>query len=1054
MNQFNQIKKIFYSCFVLLTLMFSVNAVANVNGTDANGNECRTPKVYSSQIHNQPTSNYLPPCGPYLTQNDKRFEFIAPYFVTKENVEKNKEWLENKGYVVDDNSLNKFSQNSTVTSLMTAAVLIIGITFVMYVLVMILVTLTENKVPFVKFLMFTFALGIISTFAMSPNTQIKVIGSVIAHINYSYEDNYNVKYELEKRNLENVDKFAVEESETLNSNVISFLYEASAQDLITKYEIFKNQMLVRNAEYDPQGSIIDVKEFTNREKLALLEQCTATTRTETKNDLELTLSIDKIKDLDFGASISHKASLWYGGEAVDWECDSGFGYEKVWGNLTSYTTNNLKNFHSSEPKKNMSQNTSYLTDLKAMVDKRIEVSLDVIEKIDIDGSNGALMNTSEMNYALNTAKEIAKNGGSYRDTKSFPQLVASLKRQMKSLSFEKDDAFTVEEANHLRILGKEQFKFSKLFGHFLGSDEQTDEDINGYYYMKPYFDEAIYSAMAYECSTRLSMEEFLIYQNFAKDFNAALDEDTKKLKQIGARNDLNCFRFNDNFEIEAVGNPNLKDKYWQDMFNYKQAFQYWLKAIDVAANEIVAETNENHDDKIKELLNIVAPNAKSLSDFKIALIDFNNKSYKSINTQENIFTYKINSHINYDSNKPNYYYVFDRFTKDVLSESEVEKLAKSNALKKYDLSPILTPIKRSDVAGDIELESFTEKLGTSQLIDDLMIGAECPIIDNDGSCDASIIQQAHHNTQEMTEAATTFTIIKFAGSAAAAACEVSDGANFDMKAVLGGPMGIALEAIGTASCISIQSYEIAFGDITLSMVIIAWFAVIMAKLTVVSPLIVDIFLLLFFIRAIPTLVIMLALVMPFELGRNSIKTVVSDKPVNELFHFNATVSILKALVFRIAIVVINIKLLMYIIHNETFGGVIFDMVSPIFPATLIGGALFGICYNLFSMFIPVLAFKTVGKFEEDLAELIGISSGGFMSEQSQIVGAVHAYATGKVYNDVKGDLTNATNKAERNMKERLHLEKLRKQEKKKKRSMQPQKPIGKRVEETESLDRE
>ncbi|EJB8440301.1 hypothetical protein MW344_004973 [Vibrio parahaemolyticus] len=1049
MNQLNQIKKIFYSCFVLLALMFSVNASANVNGTDANGNECRTAKVYSSQIHNQPSANYLPPCGSYLTQNDQKFKGIAAFFVTKEDVVNNAPWLQNKGYVVDDNSLNDFSDSTTASSLFASAFLMLGITFVMYVFLMIIVSLTEKNVPMGKFLIFLFALGTLSMFVMSPNTQIKLIATVVGQINYAYEDNYNVVYELERRSLKNVDEFASEESETLNENVISFLYEASAQDVLTNYLTFKDHMVDTDAQYDPQGSIRDVKEFTNREKLTLINQCNSTTRSETKNDLELTLSLDKIKNLDFGASISHKAAIWTGGEAVDWECDSGFGYNKVWGNLTSYTTNNLKNFHSSEPKKNMSQNTSYLTDLKAAVDKRIEVSLDVIEKIDLAGSNGALLNTSEMDFALNTAKEVAKSGGSYKDTKSFPLLVASLKRQMGVLSFEKDDAFTVEEANQLRILGKEQFKFSKMFGHFLGNDEATDEDINGYYYLKPYFDEAIYSAMAYECSTRLSMEEFLIYQKFATDFNSALDEDTKKLKQIGARNDLNCFRFNDNFEIEAVGNPNLKDKYWQDMFNYKQAFQYWLKAIDVAANEIVAETNENHDEKIKELLNIVAPNAKSLSDFKIALIDFNNKSYKSVNTQENIFTYKINSHINYDSTKPAYYYNFDKFSKDILDESEVEQLAKLKSLRKYDLSPILTPIKRSEVAGDIELESISEKIGTSQWIDDITIGAECPIIDNEGRCDASIIQQAHHNTGEMMEAATTFTLLKFAGSGAAAACEVTDGAKFDMKAVLGGPMKIFVELIGTASCITIQSYEIAFGDITLSMVIIAWFAVLMAKLTVVSPLIIDIFLFLYFLRAIPTLIIMLAGVMPYELGRNSIRTIASDKPVEELFHFNATVAILKALLFRTAIVVINIKLLMYIIHSETFGGAVFDMVSPIFPDTLIGGAMFGICYNLFSMFIPVLAFKTVGRFEDDMAQLIGTSSGGFMSEQSQIVGAVHAYATGKVYSEAKGNLTNVANKVDSKTKQAIHESEKRKKEKEKQKEKESGKAVGQRLETTD-----
>lgn len=1031
-----------------MTLLFSINAVAQINGTDSNGKECRTPKIYSSQIHNQPSAKYLPPCSIYLTKNDPRFEFIAPFYVTKKDVERNKGWLENIGYEVDENSLSKFNQSTFGSTLLATSVLLIGITFVFYIISLIITWLTSQRVPIGKFIIFTFALGTISMFAISPNTQIKLIATVIGHINLSYEDNYNIQEELEKRSLKNVDQFASEEAKILNDNVVSFLFEASAQDVITNQLTFKNHMADKDAQYDPQGSVIDVKKFSIREKLALINQCNSTTRSETKNDLELTLSLDKLKKLDLGASISHKAALWTGGEAVDWECDSGFGYNKVWGNLTSYTTNNLKNFHASEPKKNMSQNTSYATDLKAMVDKRIEVSLDVVEKIDIDGSNGALMNTSELNYALNTAKEVAKSGISYKDTKSFPLLVDSLKRQMGVLAFEKDDAFTVEEANHLRILGKEQFKFSKLFGHFLGNDEVTEEDINGYYYVKPFIDEAIYSALAYECSKRLSMEEFLIYEEAAKDFNAGLDEDSKKLKQLGARNDFSCYRLNDNFEMTAVGNPNLRDKYWQDMFNYKQAFQIWLMAMDVAANEIVAETNENHEEELLELLNIVAPNAKSLSDFKIALVDFNNKSYKSVNTQENIFTYKINSYIKYDSTIPSYFYNFDKFSKDILSDSEIEQLAKINSLKKYDLSPILTPIKRSEVAGDIELESLSEKIGTSQWFDNLMIGAKCPIIDSEGRCDASIIQQAHHNKGEMTEAAANFTLAKFAGTGAAAACEASDGSNFDMKAVMGGPMTIFIELVGTASCISLQSFEIAFGDITLSMVFISWFAVLMAKLTVVSPLIIDLFLILFFLRAIPILVMMLGLVMPYDLAQSAIKAGFSNKPVNELFNFHATVSVIKALVFRIAVIVINVQLLMYIIHSETFGGTIYDMVRPIFPETLIGGALFGICYNLFTMFVIILVFKTVGRFEDDIADLVGISSGGFMSEQSQIVGAMHAYFMGKVYGDSKDSLKSASDKAEQNLKGTLHKRNLRKKQEEKEKS-NPEKPVGQRVETSE-----
>ncbi|EIW7861942.1 hypothetical protein MH171_001871 [Vibrio parahaemolyticus] len=1001
-NKIN-LKNIFCYLFVIFVLSFSSMSFANYD-VNAKGEECRTASQYSKELGNQSSIAWKESCDLYLQQFDKAFVSVTKFFLDKSDIEKSREFLSSKGLNVDE-VIDYYDEKNFIKEVLLVIAYAIAFILPVYLTAIVVASFSTNFsmgqvlgiiIPFVILL----SIGLSST-----TLHVKVFYYTFSTINYFHDRVADVGSVVEDANTNAAALRSNEELSDQNDKMVSFLLEQTIQEENTKKFIYSNSFANKKAEYDPNGSIMNLKNPTIDEKLSIVKQCTDRNRVEVDTDIVIFIpTVDELLDGELGVNLAHEGMFKYGGETDEWECEnSDFGKEDgIISSVKISTANVIKNFALNTNVQNMANNTNVVDDFAGLFNDLVKYLIQKADVADIDGSNSARMIDSEFAFAKNASVEARKSNVSRKSTKSYKQLVSAIQRTMENaLSYEKNDNLTVDEADAFRIIQAGQFKFSKLFGHPLGQDELTYEDLNGMYYLKPYIVDIVNNRNAYLCSQRLSDIEFVNYVKYAEDFNAATGEQANKLKSFGARGDLDCFVVNEDNTLTAVGNPNQKDEYKEKVDDGVNALALWLEAHDEAALNIINSNKSNHDDQILELINTYKPNPYDLRAFKIAQIDMYSGLSKTSNIQENVMTF---NYVNSDNktNEPSYYFNFSRFTDDDLDDEEKDRRAVSFGLKKYDYSEYLISTNRESSKNFAEVnESWFEQFSPTgiakRIFNDFSL---CPIKDKNGDCKTSLTQQAHLGSLAALEVTSDIAVMRATLSGITAMCLAGDGANFDPKALVAGPVAL-IEGLATVGCNGAIAMNAAVGGFMDLGIVLAVFSAILGWLASNATVFIIVLVVLFFLRTIPTLIITTSTFFSYESTRNSVVAPFSPNPNQALIKFDATIGSVKTMIFYLLVVPISMYVFLYIQHDPIFGGIVYDTTASMFGNGVFAQMLMVIVSNfvLFG-FVPVI-INSIKTWESDTASAFNVKGQGFFTGQSQFVSGVQAIALNQGLSETK-----------------------------------------------------
>ncbi|CCN49162.1 membrane hypothetical protein [Vibrio nigripulchritudo MADA3029] len=996
-------KNIFCYLFVIFALSFSSMSFANYD-VNKNGEECRSPTQFSKELGNQSSVKWKKACGFYLQQKDKAFITVTKFFLDRSDIENSREFLSSKGINVDG-VIDYYDEKNFVKDVLLVVTYLIAFATPVYLSAVVISSFSTNF-SMGKVLGIIIPFVILLSVALSSTTlHVKVFYFTFGTINHFHDRVADVEGVLEDANTNSAALRSSEELSDQNDKMVSFLLEQTIQEENTKKFIYSNSFANIRAEYDPNGSVYNLKRPSINQKLSIVKQCTDRNRVEVDTDIVIFIpSVDELLDGEIGVNLAHEGMFMYGGETDEWECEnSDFGKQKgLISSVKISTANVIKNFALNTNVQNMANDTNVVDDFAGLFNELVKYLIQKADVADIDGSNSARMIESEFAFAKNASIEARKSNVSRKSTKSYKQLVSAIQRTMEnSLSYEKNDNLTVDEADAFRIIQAGQFKFSKLFGHPLGQDEITYEDLNGMYYLKPYIVDIVNNRNAYLCSQRLSDTEFVNYVKYAEDFNVATSEPAYFLKSFGARGDLDCFVVNEDNTLTAVGNPNQKDEYKEKVDDGVNALALWLEAHDEAALNIINSNQSNHDDQILELINTYKPNPYDLRAFKIAQIDMYSGLSKTSNIQENVMTF---NYVNSDNktNEPSYYFNFSRFTDDDLDDEEKDSRAVVYGLKKYDYSEYLISTNRESSKNFAEVndswfDQFSPTGIAKRIFNDFSL---CPIKDSDGNCVTSLTQQSHLGTLAALEVTSDIAVMRATLSGITAMCMAGDGANFDPKALIAGPAAL-IEGLATVGCNGAIAMNAGLGGFMDLGIVLSVFSAILGFLASNATAFIIVLVVIFFVRTIPTLFITTSIFFPYESTRNSVVAPFASNPNQSLVKFDATVGSLKTMIFYLLVVPISMYVFLYIMHDPTFGGIVYDTTASMFGDGVLSQMIMVIVSNFVMFgFVPVI-INSIKTWESDTASAFNVNGEGFFTGQSQFVSGVQAIALNQGLNETK-----------------------------------------------------
>lgn len=1006
---FKKIKGFISKSLLLLfvALSFSQSVFAYQQATDRNGNPCRLPADYSAAIGNQPDTKMLPPCGGYLQDYDRRFIFWASYFVPRESIEKEREFLTSKGLNVDK-TINQFPQTTPFDGWLGFAFSVTVLSLTFYFIAG-LVVLSSTGKSFLRLISTGFALtAVMLTVFASDTFKIKIVAYSVGQVNKVYSDMYRIEDILAAYDSKYQKDFTGSESSIVNENLNSFLMEKEIENTITEISIFKDEFADRKKSYEINFSPFDLDDPTVQEKLDIVTECASIYFMDVSNDWEFNLWSD-----EKFYSISHSGTLLYGGNSDDWECEeTGFGNRKAHANIKIDSANALTNFTIGTDAVNMSQDPTFIENYQAVFNDVQGVVTQVMSDTDKSASIAAASIDEMVSLAKAATEASITQSIRIQDVAEYQQLKDIHKGFMKPLKYENQDNLTVEEYLHLLTIAKEQYKFSILAGAEIDKDENTEVLINGHYFLRKHYRDVVYDVLNYECATKSSQLEYDNRVKFADEFNSpeVRDAPAEDLSQLGARNEFECYKMEDGFMI-ALGNPAEKEELWKKQQISNIAMKNFWNAIDEAAYEISSENQDMFEDVKLEIINNVRPTAEGLYKFKFSQIDLMQGVNRTLNAQQNMISFTNSNTASYrDPSRPDYYFMFERVTKDYIDEEKKAVIADTRSLAKHDFSTVLTPMKFSKTHGAKEELGLWDQLGYGKFIEEMFVAAECPIRNVDGDCTASFLQQSYANSKGLVPTFLSVGAIRLTITGFVGVCNGADSVTNEL-----GDAGIIGKALGTfggtilkLGCLPIQAIESAFGsyiDLLLLLMIILMF---LNFLTMNSFVLLDFFLLFYFIRVIPTMIIMLSVVFPYELGRNSFVAASSQNPEKDFMQFDSTFGLLKGLFFYIILVPFTVYMFLFLINSGELGGVVYDSTRAMFDDTFIQNIVFGLVQPFFNILGVMFSVKVVGEWEDQMKQILNVKGEGMFKGQSALVSAAYAYVVGTAMKKGRNEIANST----------------------------------------------
>lgn len=977
---------------------------ANYNEEDA----CYESENYS-QLLGEFTSEELKegrglqPCGPFLQEKDKRLVMNTKLISSKEDMAYHRDRLTTLGadadLVIDSMSEKPFLKN--IIDLMHYPFL-----FFISIYGMTILTGSMMSGYSVKAAAGTLLQGLL-VFALNKITLLftLVLIMFVATLNFlniSLSDFESFDKVRGSSLIENVDSF-----QQINKHIASSILYNTAFNKVTGNYYSTN--LIGQSE-DIKADFFSQK-TTNKSPTfgEMLDYSRECNESNAYNDIDYDY-IMNVSWTSFNlAKLPEVFTFSSGGLPTEnYSCDeSHFGDNANLMIITSKIPNAVERFFTENYAVDMGSETSFTEDFETFFTAMVGKVNVLLEKTHDQAVSSAASVESEIELAFRAIQEANNNGKKITDTSAHKNLIKVIKTNMGSIfDYDKDSEMKALEVLQLNAMMIQQFKISKFFAENQNTSPVFEKKyMNGYYYLEPFLLETVEKQLAYECAVSDGGTYEKRLEN-ASALNSQLLTPNEKINfnTIGG---IHCYDITNDNKFIALGDPSTKDELLIEVKERTKAIETLFNAYDIAALDLITKQEAIFDQVLLDFLNSMDTNMKSTISTNLILVETEQSMIQALSSVRDSvdFTYNIET----QTESPSYYFNFLRLN-DYAFSSIPEDTAQKLEMKKYDLSTIFNEIYaptldagKNSNSGIGELSDFNGV--TAKMLS--TISPVCPLVDNEGTCIASLMQINDSNLSNLVIHLGAVGGAKILIDSANSLCGGAKYGNGKKKSetILSPSKAIPGGAVvcGFVSGLSLISDTVL--KVALNILIIGTIFTFVASYI---PFIFD--MIIMFMSIVYIIVPVLAIYVSFftEVIKNTVIYMLSTKTeqdYNALISLPITLSALKNMALRILVFFILIGIFVFILTDGSIGGFIFEMLRD----NAKGGfwALFiSICCIYFG--IPYAIFKSftiLDKIERNFMHYSNMKDEGMMSGSSNFNTFVTGMISGKILHQIKGAST-------------------------------------------------
>jgi hypothetical protein len=608
------------------------------------------------------------------------------------------------------------------------------------------------------------------------------------------------------------------------------------------------------------------------------------------------------------------------GDTSEFNCSDHYGKLTKTVSITSNAVVSTDRFMLGLFEEEMAKDLNWLESLKASFDSLNGRANLVLEKTAEVASNNIDVIPSQLELALSAVKESKSSNTPIKKTKSWDSLVASQKTRMGNVYDNGDiEDMTVMQEMALNAIQGQYFKSATLFGYSPEEGEELDFISDkfgiGFYYLSPFVNET--SKLALEIGCINTDGKFYPHRiNFANYYNNVdLETPHHLTKRFGGESGAHCYKYVGD-KLVAGANPEDLQTLRSEVRQRDKALSVWFDSIDAASIELIMDKPNLNDDILVDYLNTLDTTFQSTVDSYLVLTKVKQELMQIFNTVDDAFSvkYAMEEMIE-DTSKPATYFSFGRFYDNVYQQ-DLDQIAQSKGLRFFDLKDYFTLSVQTFI--DSENIRATEAQG----VINTLFKPRCPVIDQYGNCEASIIQLLQVNYETMFSISESLTLYKLVIDGVDGACDLGSGGNtggsLQMGAAKSNPYIMAI--CGLSGGLDTVNELIVAPAIN-----VGWVLTFFNKVGLLIPSLADLFVFILGFVMIFIPILMIPILLNVEMLRNLMYQFSDDpKSFERLTDFDATINAVKTLIISSFALCFTGLVGIWLYTSGGFGGGIFD----------------------------------------------------------------------------------------------------------------------------------
>lgn len=955
---------IFYFFSLLSSLIFS-----NIAFAETEEKETMSPVQFANYLATEQTDadSYRDPSGFFLEQKDNRFLVLSKITATKEDIEENKEFLDKMGFLTDDN-LDAYKERSFANHLFVSAETYILIAISIICSIALVAGMTDGfSKGVIKTLVSTLGFLVLMVVYMK---QIVIYAILVGGFNYmrimlidpnSYLDSlshhstatFSDSYLSNARDFTN---FALEVAAFEETTEAEILKRNYGRKIKVEVPFFSKKMANSNP------SVAELKAYHN--------ECMELDRTEVDTEWEFSFTELNV----FNPSvIPTNATILNGGGGKNtnsYECMTKyFGKKYLYAVVNSKIPLITQNFMEKDfnGDNGLTQDTSIRDNFIKMFNGKLDYVNDNLERVSEVASQKATTIPEQIDAAYKAVTAADAKKVSVESTEAYRNLVDYQKKAMKKVFiYNTEEDFTQSELMYFNVILQGQYMHSLLFGFSDIENPLTGKYMYGFDYLKPFLKETVKATHSKICADRFA-GNYEMRVRHAQEYNTKpSSESAKNAKPIFGTFDKICFSgYKEDRKLMALGDPlKLKD-YERDEAARINAIMIWQKSINEAAFELTTEDFDAFDNVKLDFINNLAPSLYQAANLKNETIEIRNEQNRIYEALDKAFSYEFKYSV--DRTLPNSYVTHPRFTSRALSEEDLIEIEDRFKMNRYDYSSLFTfgntsSIKypKQQVVDGGDLQDLLTLMGQEDLLKDASAIPECPVVNPDGTCGASINEIIHSEVPNMKSLAVESYVANAFLGMASAGCSTATGMDLGKEkktSYASGKKAKPTHPLIMAGCGVVQVADATLSPILSFLTLLGAVLYVLMYLVAYLPYIIEI---LFYLYTFLMITLPIIAIIPI-LGTDTIKTLgkwVNSGFKDKTFVFDSTKELLILVFSRIISYYFMVYFWIYILTSPHFGAMLLEELWINLPTNI--GTIMGFVNKIIILIVLLyVPYKTI-----------------------------------------------------------------------------------------------